>query len=120
MPGCSAVKPKRELIEVVVQMFTANSSLMRSQEPPFEQSRCPVAGGQQIVTYIGFFTNYFMNVAKTVQAIISLPSICANLASWFNGLLNGILQAFCRGIWNLPEPNPSDSRTIQLLSLIHI
>jgi len=95
-------------------MFAANRGLMRAQEPPFERSRCPVAGGQQIVTYIGFFMNYFMNVAKTVQAIVFLPSICANLAIRFNGLFNGILQALCGGIWNLSKPNPSDSRTIQI------
>jgi hypothetical protein len=114
MPGYSTVKPKRELIEIVVQMFTANSALMGAQEPPSEQSTRPVAGGQQIVTYIGFFTNYFMNVAKTVQAIVSLPSTCANLASRFNGLFNGILQALCGGTWNLSKVKPSDSRTIQL------
>ncbi|MBN1226215.1 MAG: hypothetical protein JXA79_04440 [Deltaproteobacteria bacterium] len=36
---------KRELIEVVVQIFTAHSALMRAQERYFEQSRYPVAGG---------------------------------------------------------------------------
>ena len=114
MPGCPAVKPKRELIEVVVQMFMAHSALMRAQEPPFEQSSCPVTERQQIVTHLSFFMHYFMNVAQTVQAIVPLPSIGTNLASWLHGLLNSLLQAFRRSIRDLSKPNPSDSRAIQL------
>ena len=95
-------------------MFMANSALMRTQEPPFEQSSYPVAGGQQIVTHLTFFSHSLMNVAQAIQAVVPYPSIGANLASRFHGLINGILQAFCRGIWNLSKPNPSDSRTIQL------
>jgi len=91
----SSIEPKRILVEVVIKMFMANSSLVRTHHPSLEQRSYSVATGQQTVTHISFFTDYIMNVADTVQAIVPLPSVGTNRASRLYAFSNSIFQAFC-------------------------
>ena len=41
----SSIKPERILVEVVIKMFMANSSLVRTHHPSFEQRSYSVAPG---------------------------------------------------------------------------
>jgi len=99
-------------------MFMTHSTLKRAQEPPFKQSCNLVTARKHVVTDVGVFTHYFMNVAPIIQTILPIPSIGMNLASWLHDSLNGIFQTFCRSIWNLVKPNPSYFR-INPLSCNH-
>jgi len=95
-------------------MLTTHSTLMRAQKPPLKQPCYSVAGGKQIIAYIGIGPYDSMNVSKKLQSTVSPPSIGANYTLWFYSLLNGVLQTFRRCIWNLLKSDTSDPSSIDL------
>jgi len=110
----SSVEPKRKFVEIVVQMLMADSPLMRSQQPPFQQRGDSVTRGQQTVPHIRAFAHQFMRVSEALQLTVSNPSISSDHRSWVRRFLHGSFQTGGRGVRNTAKPDSSDAIVIHL------
>jgi len=97
----------------------ANSSLMGAQQPSLQQSRHPVAVGQQVGSNIGIFTHDFMNVAEAIQLVVSLPFIGTNHTGRCHSLLDSWFQTSSRSIRYSLKPNPANVVSIHLCCYYH-
>jgi hypothetical protein len=68
--GRTPIEPKCEFVEVVIQVFGLHSSLMRPQQPAFQQGRYPVGQRQQILSHRGLRADDLVFVAQIVQAVV--------------------------------------------------
>ena len=87
-----------------------NSSLMRSQQPTFEQRNSKACFWQQIISNMRVFSNDLTNIAQGSQLIVSIPTIGFNGGARIHTLFYGALQTVRRGIGDPAEanaPNPS-------------
>lgn len=114
--GGSAVEPERKFVKVVIQMRSLHTTLISSQQPPFEQCNNAVHLRQQVSTDSSLFSDNFVCVALFGQSYIPFPSIRLDGAPRFHTFLYSPLQAMSRRIRYTPEPNPSD---IAFFNLYH-
>ena len=73
--GFPAVEAKCEFIKVVVQLLSLDSSLVRAQQPPFQQRDSQMRDNQ----FPGL--NYNVIIPINDNRLVSQPAICAYLAS---------------------------------------
>ena len=95
-------------------MNRAYSSLICSHQPAFEQRSHQMSFGEQLVTDLGIFANYFANVAMSAYSIVTLPAIGLDNTTRFYVILNSILQALSRGIRYSLKTNSSNFPTVFL------
>ena len=77
VPGSAPVEPEGEFIEVVFQMLMAHRSLVRAQNPPFEQRGYSVNPRHQFRCSFLFAVKNgdLMNVALTFSRKVCQPSV---------------------------------------------
>jgi len=84
MPGRAPIEPESKLVQIIIQMFMADGTLMGTQKPSLKQCGNSMAAGQQIFAYLAIITNNFVNVAQTAKPVIAYPAIRVNDSTKFN------------------------------------
>ena len=79
----SPVKPKGKLIQIVPEMFRADGSVVRPQQPTLKQSGDTMHSGQRAKCFfpISPQRNSLMRIPKPFETTISFPTISSNLSS---------------------------------------
>jgi len=106
---CSSIKPKRVFIEVIIQIFMINSSLVCAHHSSLEQGGNSVAMGQQTVTNLLLMAYHFMGIPDGIQSAITFPSIGTNHTDQDRCLLNSFFQAFSGGVRHTSKPNMTNA-----------
>ncbi len=86
-------------------MRRCNSSLMRSQQPAFQQACNSVTSWQQVLPDLRIRPYDVVFVAKRRQSVVAGPSVSVNTASRFDGLLDSTVQTFSRGVRDSLQPD---------------
>ena len=112
--GRPTIKPKRVFIQVIGQMGMSDCSLMRPQQPSFQQGGDPMAVGQQVFPDFCARTNDGMPIAALGDLAISSPTIRPHGTAGLHAGDDGLFQMGGRGILHLAEPNTPDPRLGEL------
>ena len=115
-PGarCSAVKTEGELVQVIIQVRYTHGSLMRSQQPPFEQRYNSVYQWQQILTNVGVLPDDLVGISQALQLAVPTPAIGSHNSAWLDTLLDSSFQTLCRGIDHSAKADSPDAVTVLL------
>ena len=109
----AAVEPERKFVEIVVQIFVADGSLMGSQEPAFEQGYHTMDMGKQM--FANRLTTLDLPIVEVAfQTQVGRQSVGANRTARLDGLDNKSVQSFLRQIGNPTQPNSPHFSTVQL------
>ena len=117
MTRASSIESKRILIQVIVQVFTAHSALVRPDQPALQQGSHPVNVGQQLGGRLARTGQkvVLVPIAKLLQADVPFPAVGVDRAVGLDSLLDEAVQSYCldaprmRFIRILPIPAPSSS-----------
>ena len=95
-------------------MRGTNRSLMRAQQPPFQQKRDAISQRQEIVSKGGFLSDNLVGVSASLQAVVAAPSVGAHGAPRGNHALDSCFQRRAGGVCNPPQTDTTDPRAILL------
>src|SRR5213593_3239373 len=109
-----SVEPKRELVQIVVQMFGTDGTLVGTQQPSLEQGSDAVGPGEQVISQAGGWSDYFVLRSQRPQSSITRPVVCLNARARLDRLLHRRLQAGCRSIRDPRQANSAYLGTIGL------
>ena len=113
-PRFPAVEPKGELVQAIIQVQYTHGSLMRSQQPPFEQRNNSVYQWQQILTNVGLSPDALVGISQALQVAVPTPAIGSHNSAWLDTLLDSSFQTLCRGIEYSAKADSPDAITILL------
>jgi hypothetical protein len=113
-PRSSAVESEGKLIQVVIQMRGSHRSLMRPQQPSFQQRRNSVRQRQQIVSDGGLLSDNFVGVSASFQAVVAAPSVGAHPAPRRDHAGDSCFQSVAGGVRYLPQADTTDPLAILL------
>jgi len=105
---CPTVKPKGELIQIVRQMLMTNRTLMRSQQPSFQETGYAVACRQQVFSDLGGATNHRVSIPPRHQSIVPVPSISFDFTPRSHHGFKRWDQRLPRGVGDMTHADPSD------------
>ena len=99
---CSTVEAKRELIKIGVQLLKGQSTLMRTQQPAFEQGGHSAHTGQQGRRCLAAAVDHAWSVlvALLLQPCIGLPSVRNDHGARLNRVLHEGDERARGGGWN--------------------
>ena len=112
--GCPSIEAKSELIQVIFQMRTTNSALVRSNQPTFKKCDNSIDQWQQVVSYTVIIPDNLMVITKSFKPSVSAPTIRANNRTRFYTFLNGRSKAACGSIVDFPKTDSSDPLPVLL------
>jgi len=92
----STIKPEGKFIEIIVQMGRLDASLVRPEQPTFQQGDDQMHMRQQIID--DFCSYHMMGIAFRRQAVITRQSISLDITAWRHGRLQSSLQGSSRTI----------------------
>src|SRR5215469_15235475 len=105
--GCSTIKSKGKLVEIIVQIIMTNRSLMRTEQPSFEQGDYLMNTRKQMFAFVLMPLNLpIMNIA--VHRQISRPAVRTHRASWFDHLLDKSMKAVSICVGNASHSDSTD------------
>src|SRR5207249_11564114 len=86
----SAIETERELVEIVIKMHLCDCTLMRPEQPTFEQRDDPVHTWQLSEGQLGVASQQdsLMPIAIRFQPIVPVPAVCDDDAAGFDRVLN--------------------------------
>src|SRR5882724_2801431 len=108
------VEPKRELVQVVIQVRRSDCSLVCAQQPSLEQGGDEVDPEQQVISQFDGWLDHFVVVSQNSQPAISRPIVGLNMSARFNGLPHGRLQTGRRSVLYSGQANPPNLSTVGL------
>src|SRR5216683_3257254 len=76
--GGAAIEAEREFVQIIVQMTRLHCTLVRPQQPTFQQGRYAVGQRQKIVPQSWRRADHFVFVAQVLQPVVALPSVGAD------------------------------------------
>src|SRR5450432_221316 len=99
-------------------MLVADSALMGSQKPAFQQRDHSMYAWQQFGGLLGVFTpaSNLMIVAGFLKPEVANPAVRVHGAAWRDEVFHKTKQAFSRGVRNDAHSNPADDRAFRLHS----
>ena len=111
MPRPTPIEPERELVEVVIQMRVADPTVMRAEQPSFEQRDHPVdsreqLGGQGV---LAAQIRHAVAIPVGFQPGIAIPAVGVHGAAGFDGLGDKGLQRLGPAIGNAPHPDAANA-----------
>ena len=116
MPGGPTIEPERELVEVVVQMGVTDGTLMRPEQPAFEQRHDAVDARQQLR---GRFLTAFEErdavlVAPLLQSVVTEQPVGVQQTAWRDRLQNESFETVGRSIGNSAHADATDPFAVLL------
>jgi len=114
MSGSPSIETKRKFVQVVINMFRTDCSLMGTQDPALQQGDNTMYKRQKIVFRSSRSPCYpdFMSIAMCFNTVVSLPAVSDNGAAGLNSLNDEGPKTQRRGIRNPKHPNPSNGFSI--------
>jgi len=113
------VEPKRILIEIVVQMFRLDSTLVGAQKPPLEEGNDKMARRQRIISDISHFANDLVPISSFRHLIVAIPAIRPNLGSKHNIRFDTWQKTISRGILYSTKANSAHGLLLSFTLIFH-
>src|SRR5437899_9098411 len=108
------VESKRELIQIVLEIFMSYGALMRAQQPAFGQRNDPMDPRQQMfgIGRLMLLDLALVNIA--FHFAVSLQTVGYNRAARFDGLGNKTMQRGAVGIGDVLQADATDALSVGL------
>src|SRR3989344_2486030 len=104
----AAVKTKRKLVQVLLQMLSGHSAMMSSSEPCFKISNGLMNPRQNFARSLGRFLHFWtMQVLQRIETLIGRQGIRVDLASRCDIASNEPGQSFMGQVWQDFHANPA-------------
>ena len=115
-PKASSIESKRILIQVIVQVFTAHSALVRPDQPALQQGSHPVNVGQQLGGRLARTGQkvVLVPIAKRLQADVPFPAVGVDRAVGLDSLLDEAVQLLLGRFADALHTDPSYPRAVFL------
>jgi len=110
---CSSVEPKREFVQIVLEMRGAYSTLMRPFQPPLQQCRHTVDQRQEVLSHHSLSTNHGVHITYGSQTPVPSPFICTHCTARLHAVFNSWDKTPTRCISHMLKTNTS-----KLLALV--
>ena len=116
MTRASSIESKRILIQVIVQVFTAHSALVRPDQPALQQGSHPVNVGQQLGGRLARTGQkvVLVPIAKRLQADVPFPAVGVDRAVGLDSLLDEAVQLLLVRSADALHTDPSYPRAVFL------
>src|SRR5437870_13044554 len=110
----SSVEAEGELVKVVIEMLLAYCTLVRTQQPSFQQRRHQMDSRQQLRRrfLLALQECDAVAIALPFQGIVSGPAVSVNHTARFNSFLDKRHQTLGRCIGDMPHANRSEERRV--------
>lgn len=114
MSGSPSIETKRKFVQVVINMFRTDRSLMSTQYPALQQGRNTMYKRQEVVFRFSGSPCYpnFMGIAMGFHTVVSLPAVSDNGTPGLYSLNDEGPKTQRRGVRNPEHPNPSNGFSI--------
>jgi len=104
---CSSVEPKREFVQIVLEMRGVHSTLMRPFQPPLQQCRHTVDQRQEVLSHHSLSPNHGVHITCGGQIPVPSPFICTHCIARLHAVFNSREQTPTRCILHLLKTNTS-------------
>ncbi len=109
-----AVEPERKLIQVIVQVGRTYRSLVRAQQPAFEQRGNAIGAGEQVLAQFRRRPDHFAPVAQALKTTVPVPIVGLDATAWLNRLPDCRFDAGGGSVRNSRQTNTTDSSALGL------
>lgn len=108
---CTSVEPERELVEIVREVFPADSALEGAQQPPLQKGSHAVDGWHQDVSWVRRSREYghLMLEPAGAKTRIGRPAVRLDDGSGFYGLRDEAQKTSGRDVGHVPQSNTSEA-----------
>ena len=104
---CPSVEPKREFVQIVLEMRGTHSTLMRPFQPPLQQCRHTVDQRQEVLSDHSLSTNHVVDITYGGQIPVPSPFICTHCTARLHAVFNSRYKTPPRRISHLLKANTS-------------
>ena len=110
----AAIEAERKLVKIVTQVFVVHCALVSTRQPPLEQRYHEVDPGQELggSLLVAAKEGDLMYITSRFQPVIPEPSVGVDKAAGFDHVLYKRSQDICRGVWNPPDTDSTDSASL--------
>src|SRR6266853_1416591 len=112
--GLAPVETERELIQIVLEIFMRNCSLMRAQKPTLEQRNDPVHTRQQMLGIGGLMLLDLALVSVAFHIAVSLQAVGHDGAARLDCLADEAMQRGSLGIDDVSPPDATNALPVGL------
>jgi len=104
---CSSVEPKREFVQIVLEMRRVHSPLMRPFQPALQQCRHTIDQGQEVLSHHSLSPNHGVHITYGGQIPVTSPFICTHCTARLHAVFNSRDKTPTRCILHLLKTNTS-------------